>query len=271
MGFASIESFLENHIEGFFNKKFDSDLEFPEIEKKLQREIERCRSKVRRGGIPNIYDVYMSESDYRRMPIARITEELRVYIARQVILLGTVMDGTLMVRLHADANLSRGVCRTENAKEYGDGMDSDDNVADATIVRLPGKFSDGAVLGMNEGGISDTVVLKNDKLSSRHAPVKHDIAVLRVIDGPDKGAVLDLGEMQASIGRREQNDLILTDPRASRLHSCIAYERHRHVLYDAGSLNGTYLNGEKIDGAAVLSPDDEIGIGGTLLVYEVES
>ena len=52
MGFASIESFLENHIEGFFNKKFDSDLEFPEIEKKLQREIERCRSKVRRGGIP---------------------------------------------------------------------------------------------------------------------------------------------------------------------------------------------------------------------------
>ena len=54
MGFASIESFLENHIEGFFNKKFDSDLEFPEIEKKLQREIERCRSKVRLGGITNI-------------------------------------------------------------------------------------------------------------------------------------------------------------------------------------------------------------------------
>ena len=43
MGLGKMESFLANHIEGFFNRKFSSDLEPVELmqglEKKLQRRL----------------------------------------------------------------------------------------------------------------------------------------------------------------------------------------------------------------------------------------
>ena len=39
MGIGKLESFLENHIEGFFNKKFSSDLEPVELSKALEKEI----------------------------------------------------------------------------------------------------------------------------------------------------------------------------------------------------------------------------------------
>ena len=39
MAFTKWETFLENHIEGFFNKKFGSALEPIEVEKKLEKEI----------------------------------------------------------------------------------------------------------------------------------------------------------------------------------------------------------------------------------------
>ena len=41
MGIGKWESFLENHIEGFFNKKFSSDLEPVELSKALEKEIAR--------------------------------------------------------------------------------------------------------------------------------------------------------------------------------------------------------------------------------------
>lgn len=46
MGMAKWESFLENHIEGFFNRRFSSDLEPVELSKALQRELVQKRRKV---------------------------------------------------------------------------------------------------------------------------------------------------------------------------------------------------------------------------------
>ena len=40
------ESLLEKHIEGFFNKKFASALEFAEIEKYLEREMRLKKKKT---------------------------------------------------------------------------------------------------------------------------------------------------------------------------------------------------------------------------------
>jgi pSer/pThr/pTyr-binding forkhead associated (FHA) protein len=57
---------------------------------------------------------------------------------------------------------------------------------------------------------------------------------------PDKGKV--------SIGRADTNDIVLTEPRASRLHAVIEWEKSMNmfVIRDLGSKNGTYLNGFKI-------------------------
>ena len=107
------------------------------------------------------------------------------------------------------------------------------------------------------------------EMKRQHEPaVRQNEALLTVVEGPDMDAYLEFGEGQIYIGRREKNDFILTDTKASRLHAWIAYENHRHVLYDAQSTNGTYVNGEPVESLCLCS-GDEIQIGTTVLLYEV--
>jgi len=57
---------------------------------------------------------------------------------------------------------------------------------------------------------------------------------------PDKGTV--------SIGRADSNDIVLNEPRVSRQHAVIEWEKSSgaFLVRDLGSKNGTYLNGFKI-------------------------
>ena len=83
-----------------------------------------------------------------------------------------------------------------------------------------------------------------------------------------KAEGIAIGEKQIYLGRLGKSDFILTDGNVSRMHAYIAYERHRHVLYDAGSTNGTFVNGHSITSER-LQAGDEITIGNTTLLYEV--
>ena len=53
---------------------------------------------------------------------------------------------------------------------------------------------------------------------------------------------------KVTIGRADNNTIVLTDPRVSRLHAQIEWREFRKefVLSDLGSSNGTFLNGNKI-------------------------
>lgn len=73
------------------------------------------------------------------------------------------------------------------------------------------------------------------------------------------------------IGRGGQNDVSLDpflDPTVSTQHAEIRFEHEGFVLYDMGSLNGTYLNGTGIR-RAELKDGDEISLGqeGPKLVF----
>jgi len=74
----------------------------------------------------------------------------------------------------------------------------------------------------------------------------------------------DAGEV--TIGRHPGSDLLLLDPSVSRSHARIRADGPAHLLSDAGSANGTSLNGAPVVGAAALSPGDRIGVGP--LVFE---
>ena len=52
MGMRKWETFLEDHIEGFFNKRFSSDLEPVELIKGLEKEIARQGSGKAQKDIP---------------------------------------------------------------------------------------------------------------------------------------------------------------------------------------------------------------------------
>ena len=64
-----------------------------------------------------------------------------------------------------------------------------------------------------------------------------------------------------TIGRRPDSDIFLDDVTVSRKHAVIVKGRGDLVLEDLESLNGTFLNRERIERRAALSDGDELQIG----------
>lgn len=93
-------------------------------------------------------------------------------------------------------------------------------------------------------------------------------AVVCVVEGLDQGKRFVFGDNRVNIGRRENNELVLTDKSVSRLHAYIIKEAGKHIVYDARSLNGTYLNEVRII-KQVLRAGDLIKVGNTILEYEI--
>ncbi|HEX9840751.1 MAG TPA: FHA domain-containing protein [Anaerolineales bacterium] len=63
------------------------------------------------------------------------------------------------------------------------------------------------------------------------------------------------------IGRDPSNDVVLSSPNVSRFHTQVERVGQRYRVVDLRSSNGTFVNGERVDGAMWLKPDDSIRIG----------
>jgi len=84
--------------------------------------------------------------------------------------------------------------------------------------------------------------------------------VLRLVEGAQVG-LEHAFEQQATIGRTEENDIVLVEPGLSRRHLRIYDSHGAYVLEDLGSANGTRLNGERIVDPEVLREGDHITVG----------
>ncbi len=91
-------------------------------------------------------------------------------------------------------------------------------------------------------------------------------AVLVVLGGPGAGVRFELGGGTVRAGRHPDSDLFLDDITVSRRHVEISRHDGRFQVRDVGSLNGTYLNRERID-EAWLQSGDELQIGKFKLLF----
>jgi FHA domain/Double zinc ribbon len=96
--------------------------------------------------------------------------------------------------------------------------------------------------------------------------VDADTAVLVVNRGPETGQSFLLEKVITTAGRATEADIFLDDVTVSRRHANIHRDGDVFLIRDVGSLNGTYVNGERVD-EAKLHSGDEIQVGKFHLVF----
>jgi len=91
-------------------------------------------------------------------------------------------------------------------------------------------------------------------------------ALLVVRRGPNAGSRFLLDSELTEVGRRPDSDIFLDDVTVSRRHAEFYRQGGRFAVRDVGSLNGTYVNRERIEHAA-LTGGDEVQIGKFRLIF----
>jgi hypothetical protein len=91
-------------------------------------------------------------------------------------------------------------------------------------------------------------------------------ALLLVMRGPNAGSRFLLDNDLTTAGRHPDSDIFLDDVTVSRRHAEFYRQGFRFTVRDVGSLNGTYVNRERIE-EAELTGGDEVQIGKFRLLF----
>ena len=122
---------------------------------------------------------------------------------------------------------------------------------DTTVTFMPGEL---------ETDLEEEVHISPEELEGGRG-------VLIVRRGPNAGSKFFLDSDETQVGRHPDSDIFLDDITVSRRHAEIRRgEGGGFTLGDVGSLNGTYVNRERVEGAELRS-GDEIQIGKFKLVF----
>jgi putative ABC transport system ATP-binding protein len=74
---------------------------------------------------------------------------------------------------------------------------------------------------------------------------------------------------EVTIGRGDDNDVVLNDPSTSRNHCVIVTNEEGRFVLDLESANGTFVNEGLVFERRTLNPGDRIRVGGTEFLYEL--
>lgn len=94
-------------------------------------------------------------------------------------------------------------------------------------------------------------------------------AVLVVVEGPDLGLEREVDRVPFTIGRQGA-DFTVNDPSVSRVHAAVVAEAGRFVLRDQKSTNGTFVDGGRVEEAALVH-GTKFRLGDTTLQFVLES
>ena len=90
---------------------------------------------------------------------------------------------------------------------------------------------------------------------------------ITVKSGNGRSRVYDLPANECTVGRDERCFIVLDDGKVSREHVRLSYSGTGWSVLDLGSVNGTYVNNQRISGQLQLANGDEIKLGDTVLVF----
>ena len=92
-----------------------------------------------------------------------------------------------------------------------------------------------------------------------------------IMDSDPRAETLNFDQNEIIIGRDESCDIRLLDQATSGKHARLVYRNMHWWIEDLMSTNGTYLNDERIESPAILINGDELRIGKSILVVEIQT
>ena len=122
------------------------------------------------------------------------------------------------------------------------------------------------------GGTDDTTAsIEAGALDPQHKvddlpDLEPGTGMLVVVRGPNAGSRFLLDRDTTTVGRHPDSDIFLDDVTVSRRHAEVLREDEGVRVRDLGSLNGSYVNGDRVEERA-LSTGDEVQIGRFKLLF----
>jgi Inner membrane component of T3SS, cytoplasmic domain/zinc-ribbon domain len=129
----------------------------------------------------------------------------------------------------------------------------------------------GATLSNTEDETTVTFAIEDrpeldDELGAALADLPAGTGMVVVRRGPNAGSRFSLDRETTTVGRHPDSDIFLDDITVSRRHAVIRHDHDGYEVSDAGSLNGTYVNHERVETAA-LRHLDELQVGRFVLTF----
>jgi pSer/pThr/pTyr-binding forkhead associated (FHA) protein len=116
-------------------------------------------------------------------------------------------------------------------------------------------------------GIGTSVITSKETAPHRLPPVI-ELKPHIVVKGLEEGVTQPFSEDRITIGRRNDNQVVLDADNISRHHVSIERRDGLYFFHDLGSANGTYLNDQRTD-TAQLSDSDRLRIGNYMAVVSL--
>jgi hypothetical protein len=130
----------------------------------------------------------------------------------------------------------------------------------------------GAQVASDEGTANDTTAsIELGALDPSHEPqdlplLEPGTGMLVVVRGPNAGSRFLLDRDVTTIGRHPDADIFLDDVTVSRRHAELHHTDDGVLVRDLGSLNGSYVNGERVE-ERLLVTSEELQIGRFKLLF----
>ena len=250
MGFLKhIEKRMESLVEGVFGRAFRRQIHPVEIAKGLTKQMDEGRMvSISRTYAPNDFTVHLSKEDTEsiRAYRASLEDELIQYASTHAENKNYHLMTPPRIRFETEDTLRFGEFGVTAKLTGGDGpreKGAPQDTSGQTRIFRTEESSGGEI---DQG----TATISADE-ARRHGLARE---IVEVVLGDEKYQLEGRGPW--SVGRSQENDIVINDPNVSRKHARISRADNGFVVEDLGSTNGTLLDGAPIDRERIEGGDE---------------
>jgi hypothetical protein len=236
-------------VEGVFGRAFRRQIHPVEIAKGLTKQMDEGRMvSISRTYAPNDFTVHLSKEDTEsiRAYQASLNDELIQYASTHAENKNYHLMTPPIIRFETEDTLRFGEFGVTAKLTGGDGPREKGAPQDTSGQTRIFRTEESAGGEIDQG----TATISADE-ARRHGLARE---IVEVVLGDEKHQLEGRGPW--SVGRSQENDIVINDPNVSRKHARISRADNGFVVEDLGSTNGTLLDGAPIDRERIEGGDE---------------